>query len=211
MLIDKLVTSGKFRLDGGEWDVDNNVYVVGDDQRHACWVIDPAHDPQAIVDLVGGRKVRGVILTHGHSDHVDRAPEVAELLGAPMYLHPDDDVLWQQSNPGVEYRELLEGDVFPVGEAEGEHLRVIHTPGHTPGCVVLYAPAAQTLLSGDTLFAGGPGATGRKYSNFDTIIESLQAQVMTLPEQTRVLPGHGDETTVGAEKARMPEYIERGY
>ena len=93
----------------------------------------------------------------------------------------------------------------------GEDLVVFHTPGHSPGCVVLYDAADSTLLSGDTLFSGGPGATGRKYSDFDVIIESLRNRVLNLPPETRVLPGHGEETTVGAEAARIDEYVARGY
>jgi len=204
MRIDSTVTSGKFRLDGGEWDVDNNVYVVGDDS--SVYVVDPSHDLDAVAELVGDRRVEGILLTHAHNDHCELAPEAAKRFDTEVYLHPDDDMLWQESNDDAPYTPLADRGQFDIG---GEKITVYHTPGHSPGCVVLHV--GETLLSGDTLFNGGPGATGRKYSDFDVIIESLKNVVFTLPEDTKVLPGHGDATTVGAEAARIDEYIERGY
>ncbi|MGV0326463.1 MBL fold metallo-hydrolase [Corynebacterium confusum] len=206
MQIENLVTSGKFCLDGGCWDVDNNVYVlsVGD----AVVVVDPSHDLDAIADQVGDREVRAILLTHAHNDHCELAPRAARRFNAPVYLHPDDDVLWQESNGNAPYLHLYDGQRFLL---EGEEIRVLHTPGHSPGCVVLYLPGEETLLSGDTLFSGGPGATGRKYSDFDVIVESLRDVVFFLPAETRVLPGHGDATTVGAEADRIDEYVRRGY
>ena len=206
MRIENLVTSGKFCLDGGCWDVDNNVYVlsVGD----SVVVVDPSHDLDAIADQVGDREVRAILLTHAHNDHCELAPRAARRFNAPVYLHPDDDVLWQESNGNAPYLHLYDGQRFLL---EGEEIRVLHTPGHSPGCVVLYLPGEETLLSGDTLFSGGPGATGRKYSDVDVIVESLRDVVFFLPAQTRVLPGHGDATTVGAEADRIDEYVRRGY
>ena len=206
MRIENLVTSGKFCLDGGCWDVDNNVYVlsVGD----AVVVVDPSHDLDAIADQVGDREVRAILLTHAHNDHCELAPRAARRFNAPVYLHPDDDVLWQESNGNEPYLHLYDGQRFLL---EGEEIRVLHTPGHSPGCVVLYLPGEETLLSGDTLFSGGPGATGRKYSDFDVIVESLRDVVFFLPAETRVLPGHGDATTIGAEADRIDEYVRRGY
>ncbi|WJY88800.1 MBL fold metallo-hydrolase [Corynebacterium confusum] len=206
MRIENLVTSGKFCLDGGCWDVDNNVYVlsVGD----AVVVVDPSHDLDAIADQVGDREVRAILLTHAHNDHCELAPRAARRFNAPVYLHPDDDVLWQESNGNEPYLHFYDGQRFLL---EGEEIRVLHTPGHSPGCVVLYLPGEETLLSGDTLFSGGPGATGRKYSDFDVIVESLRDVVFFLPAETRVLPGHGDATTIGAEADRIDEYVRRGY
>ena len=206
MQIDKAVTKGKFRLDGGEWDVDNNVYVVGD--ASGVYVVDPSHDLDAVAELVGDRPVKGILLTHAHNDHCDLAPAAAERFGAEVYLHPDDQMLWEESNGGAAFRPLEDNQQFQVS---GEDITVFHTPGHSPGCVVLHLPSEGVLLSGDTLFHGGPGATGRKYSDFDVIIESLRNVVFNLPAETRVLPGHGDETTVGAEAARIDEYVARGY
>lgn len=204
MQIESTVTSGKFRLEGGEWDVDNNVYVLGDASR--VYIVDPSHDLDAVAELVGDRKVEGIILTHGHNDHCELAPEAAERFDTDVYMHPDDDMLWKETNGDAHYIALADNGQFDIN---GEKITVYHTPGHSPGCVVLYV--AGTLLSGDTLFNGGPGATGRKYSDFDVIIESLRNVVFNLPDETKVLPGHGDATTVGAEAARIDEYIERGY
>ncbi|QRJ58083.1 MBL fold metallo-hydrolase [Corynebacterium macginleyi] len=204
MQIESTVTSGKFRLEGGEWDVDNNVYVLGD--ASSVYIVDPSHDLDAVAELVGDRKVEGIILTHGHNDHCELAPEAAERFDTDVYMHPDDDMLWKETNGDAHYIALADNGQFDIN---GEKITVYHTPGHSPGCVVLYV--AGTLLSGDTLFNGGPGATGRKYSDFDVIIESLRNVVFSLPDDTKVLPGHGDATTVGAEAARIDEYIERGY
>lgn len=206
MRIDNVVTSGLFKLDGGEWEVDNNVWIVGDDSE--CYIIDAAHNAEAIAEAVGGRRVKGILATHGHSDHIDAAPELSKLVDAPVYLHPTDGFLWQRQNPGVHYRQLLDGATFPIA---GTELRVMSTPGHSPGSVVIYAEEAGELFSGDTLFAGGPGATGRSFSSFDTIIHSLQTSVLDLPPETVVRTGHGDHTTVGAEAPHLEEWIRRGY
>ncbi|MDO5031891.1 MBL fold metallo-hydrolase [Corynebacterium sp.] len=211
MIIDTFVTSGKFRLDGGEWDVDNNVYIVaaGSAESDAeCYIIDPSHDAERVYEEVGKRTVKGVILTHAHNDHCELAPQVAEHYGVSVYLHPDDRPLWEETHAEAEFVPLEDNQRFTVGDGD---LVVFHTPGHSPGCVVLYLAGESTLLSGDTLFNGGPGATGRKYSDFDVIIESLRNRVLNLPPETRVLPGHGDATTIEAEAARIDEYVARGY
>lgn len=206
MDIKHFTTSGKFRLEGKEWDVDNNVYIVGDDT--GVFIVDPAHDPQAVIDAVGNRPVEDILLSHAHNDHCEIAPQLAAHYDTAIYLHPDDKQLWEETNGDAEFTELEDRQRILLA---GEPIQVLHTPGHSPGCVVFYLPSEDTLLSGDTLFSGGPGATGRKYSDFDTIIQSLQNVVFKLPEDTKVLPGHGDSTTVGAEAARIDEYIERGY
>ncbi|OHO52145.1 Zn-dependent hydrolase [Corynebacterium sp. HMSC035E02] len=211
MIIEQFVTSGKFRLDGGEWDVDNNVYILaagGASSDAECYIIDPSHDAERVIDEVGQRTVKGVILTHAHNDHCELAPQVAEHFGVSVYLHPDDRPLWEETHEDATFVPLEDNQLFTVGDSD---FVVFHTPGHSPGCVVLYLADEATLLSGDTLFNGGPGATGRKYSDFDVIIESLRNRVLNLPPETRVLPGHGDETTIGAEAARIDEYIARGY
>lgn len=206
-MIDHLVTSGQFTLDGGTWDVDNNVWIVGDATE--CVVIDAAHDADAIVARVGNRTLRAIICTHAHNDHVNAAPAVAERTGAPILLHPDDRVLWDQTHPDrAPDGDLTDGQVISVGGAD---LTVVHTPGHAPGAVCLYAPADKVLFTGDTLFQGGPGATGRSYSNFDTIVESIKDRLLTLPADTVVHTGHGDSTTIGAEAPALPEWIKRGH
>jgi glyoxylase-like metal-dependent hydrolase (beta-lactamase superfamily II) len=206
-VIDHLVTSGQFTLDGGTWDVDNNVWIVGDATE--CVVIDAAHDADAIVDRVGNRTLRAIICTHAHNDHVNAAPALAARTGAPILLHPDDRVLWDMTHPDrAPDGELADGQVISVG---GTELTVLHTPGHAPGAVCLYSAADGVLFTGDTLFSGGPGATGRSHSSFDTIIESIRERLLTLPSDTVVHTGHGDSTRIGAEAPALPEWIKRGH
>ncbi|MGW5434547.1 MBL fold metallo-hydrolase [Streptomyces sp. NPDC004059] len=206
--IEHLVTSGTFELDGGSWEVDNNVWLIGDDDEVV--VIDAAHDADAIAAAVAGRRLVAVVCTHAHNDHVNAAPELAARTGAPILLHPADEVLWKAahapSEPG--YRELADGEELTVA---GTPLHVLHTPGHSPGAVCLYAPELGALFSGDTLFKGGPGATGRSYSDFDTIIASIRDRLLTLPTGTTVHTGHGDDTSIGAEAPRLDAWIARGH
>ncbi len=205
--VDHAVTSGTFSLDGGTWEVDNNVWVVGNDEE--CIVLDAPHDPAAIAEVVAGRRVLAIVCTHGHDDHVRYAPELAELVDAPIWLHPDDRVLWEATHPDrAPDAELSDGQVIGVG---GTDLMVIHTPGHAPGAVCLYAPSLGVLFSGDTLFQGGPGATGRSYSSFDTIIESITGKLFELPDDTVVHTGHGDSTTIGDERPHLDEWLARGH
>lgn len=205
--VDHAVTSGTFSLDGGTWDVDNNVWVIGDDDE--CIVLDAPHDPAAIAEVVGGRRVLAIVCTHGHDDHVRFAPELAELVGAPIWLHPDDRVLWDATHPDrAPDASLEDGQVISVG---GTDLLVLHTPGHAPGAVCLYAPSLGVLFSGDTLFQGGPGATGRSYSSFDTIISSITGRLFELPDDTVVHTGHGDSTTIGDERPHLDEWLARGH
>ncbi|NSC23547.1 MBL fold metallo-hydrolase [Streptomyces albus subsp. chlorinus] len=197
--IDRLVTSGEFRLDGETHQVDNNVWLIGDDSEVV--VVDAAHDADAIAAAVGGRTVRAIVCTHAHNDHIDAAPELAARTGAPILLHPEDRVLWDMTHPDrVPDGELADGDVLEVA---GARLTVLHTPGHAPGAVCLYAPALGTVFTGDTLFQGGPGATGRSFSDHPTILRSIRERLLTLPLETVVRTGHGDSTTVGAETANV--------
>ena len=197
--IDNLVTSGTFSLDGGTWDVDNNVWIVGNDEE--CVIIDSPHDAAAIIDQVRGRKVLAVLLTHAHNDHIGAAREVADTVGAPICLNPEDLVLWEQVYPDAKPdRELSDGDVFEVG---GATLRAIHTPGHSPGSTCFYLASEGTVFTGDTLFNGGPGATGRSYSDYPTILASIRERLLPLPADTVVRTGHGDNTTIGAERETL--------
>ncbi|OAR27535.1 Zn-dependent hydrolase [Streptomyces sp. ERV7] len=205
--IEHLVTSGTFALDGGVWDVDNNVWIVGDDEEAV--VVDAAHDAQAILAALGGRTLRAIVCTHAHNDHIDAAPELAEATGAPVLLHPDDLPLWKLTHPDrAPDGELADGQTLSVA---GTRLEVVHTPGHAPGAVCLYAPELGTVFTGDTLFAGGPGATGRSFSHFPTIVDSIRDRLLTLPPGTVVRTGHGDATTIGAESPHLDEWIKRGH
>ncbi|MFD1542223.1 MBL fold metallo-hydrolase [Nonomuraea guangzhouensis] len=205
-MIDRVITSGTFSLDGGTWDVDNNVWLVGDAREVV--VIDAAHDARAIKDRVGERTVKAIVCTHAHNDHINAAGELAELTGAPIRLHPADQVLWDQVyGQAVAYHPLADGEKIEVG---GVALEVLHTPGHAPGAVCLHAPDLGVLFSGDTLFKGGPGATGRSFSSFDTIIDSISRRLLTLPGETVVHTGHGDSTSIGAEAPHLEEWIARG-
>lgn len=203
--IDRVVTSGTFSLDGQDFAVDNNVWIVGDE--HEVVIVDAAHDAAAIIDAVAGRRVIAVVCTHAHNDHINAAGEVAASLGAPVRLHHDDLVLWDVLYPGVVPEPLVDGDRITVGDAT---LEVLHTPGHSPGGVCLWSSELDLLLSGDTLFRGGPGATGRSHSDFPTILRSIHDRLLSLPPQTRVLTGHGDETTIGVEAADYDAWVARG-
>ncbi|MEV1333783.1 MBL fold metallo-hydrolase [Micromonospora costi] len=204
--VDHAVTSGTFSLDGQTFDVDNNVWVVGDDAE--CVVLDAPHDVDAILRVVGERRVRAILATHAHDDHVRVAPALARATGAPVLLHPDDRVLWDLVHPDVPPDgPLRDGDTVEVA---GTALRVLHTPGHSPGACSFHVPELDAVFTGDTLFAGGPGATGRSYSDFGTIVESIRSRLLTLPPGTVVHTGHGDDTTIGAEAPHLDEWIARG-
>jgi glyoxylase-like metal-dependent hydrolase (beta-lactamase superfamily II) len=197
--IDRVVTSGTFSLDGGTWDVENNVWLVGDADE--VLIVDAAHDARAIADAVAGRRVVGIVCTHAHDDHVDAAPSLAEQVAAPVFLHPADRVLWDMRHPAVRPdRPIDDGQRFRAG---GVELVALHTPGHSPGSVCLYAPELATVFTGDTLFQGGPGATGRSFSDRDEILRSIRGRLLSLPGDTVVRTGHGDTTTVAAESERL--------
>lgn len=189
------VTKGIFSLDGETHEVENNVWIVGDDKEVV--VIDAPHDVEVILAAVDGRSVKAIICTHAHDDHVRVAPELSDRTGAPIWLHPDDEPVWELTHPDRRWdKDLSEGTQFTVG---GIELLIIHTPGHAPGAVCIYAADLGCLFSGDTLFKGGPGATGRSFSDEDVIKESIRTKLFALPEETTVHTGHGPSTTIAAE------------
>jgi glyoxylase-like metal-dependent hydrolase (beta-lactamase superfamily II) len=204
--IEQLVTSGTFSLDGGTWAVDNNVWLVGDE--HECVIIDAPHDAEAIAAMIGERNLLAILCTHAHDDHVNAAAALAERYGAPIRLHPADEVLWRMTYPDRDFDPLADGDLITVA---GTLLEVRHTPGHAPGAVCFYAAGLGALFSGDTLFNGGPGATGRSYSDFPTILNSISTRLLDLPPATVVHTGHGADTTIGGEAPQLPEWIARGH
>ena len=204
--VDRVVTSGTFSLDGGTWAVDNNVWVVGDEAT--CVVIDAAHDAAAILEAVGDRSVQAILLTHAHDDHISAAGALAEATGAPTYLHPGDRVLWDKVYAAPPDRQLADGDVFEVG---GATLRTLHTPGHAPGACCFHSEELGAVFTGDTLFQGGPGATGRSFSDFPTIIDSIRERLLGLAAETVVHTGHGEDTSIAAERGDLEAWIARGH
>jgi len=199
-------TSGTFNLDGGSWEVENNVWLVGDDNE--CVVIDAPHRPEPILELIGSRRLTAILCTHAHDDHVTAARLLSEATGAPVHLHPADEVLWRQTHPDFDFVPLSDGELVPVA---GTSLQTRHTPGHSPGGVCFYAAELGAVFSGDTLFQGGPGATGRSFSNFGTLLDTIRYQLFTLPVATVVHTGHGDSTSIGEELPHLDEWLARGH
>jgi glyoxylase-like metal-dependent hydrolase (beta-lactamase superfamily II) len=205
--VQKVVTRGTFSLDGGIWDVENNVWLVGD--ADSVLVIDAAHDPRPIITAIGHRRVVAIACTHAHDDHVTAAPDISLITGGPVLLHPGDHPLWKEALPDAALPGPLgAGQRLTVGRTSVE---VLHTPGHTPGSVCFYIPALEMVFTGDTLFRGGPGATGRSYSDFPTIIASIRDHLLTLPGATLAHTGHGPDTSIGSESLSLQEWVRRGY
>ena len=204
--IDQAVTSGTFSLDGETFNVDNNVWVIGDDLE--CIVIDAPHDVDAILSVVDGRRVVAIACTHAHDDHVRYAPELADVTGAPILLHPADEPVWVLTHPQRRPTgTLTDGQVITIA---GSEIRVLHTPGHAPGACCFYSPDLGVVFTGDTLFAGGPGATGRSFSNFATLTNSIREQLLVLPRDTVVHTGHGNSTMLAEAADHIDSWIARG-
>ncbi len=196
--IDHTVTAGTFSLDGQTLEVENNVWVIGDDVE--CIVIDAPHEIEAILEVVGERKVVAVLCTHAHDDHVRVAPDLGRATGAPVLLHSADLPLWHLTHPEPPDGELLDGQQIRFA---GVALTVLHTPGHAPGAVCFYCADLGVVFIGDTLFNGGPGATGRSFSDSDLILRSIRQRLLGLPAETVVKTGHGDDTTIRAERRQL--------
>ena len=204
--VQRVVTHGIFELDGGSWEVDNNIWLVGDDSEVV--VFDAAHTAAPIIDAVAGRRVAAVVCTHGHNDHITVAPELSEAFDAPVLLHPADDMLWRMTHPEKAFQPVSDNQILRVASTE---IHALHTPGHSPGSVCWYAPELGAVFSGDTLFCGGPGATGRSFSDFPTILSSISGRLGTLPAETVVYTGHGDSTHIGDELVHYDDWVARGH
>ncbi len=183
--------------------MDNNVYVVRCRRTGESVLIDAANQADLVLELCRNLNVRRVLTTHGHQDHIQAVPAV-RAAGYPVGIGVDDaDML-----PAHDF--VIDADtVVEVGDLI---LRTIHTPGHTPGSMCFVIEGSPVLLSGDTLFPGGPGATKFPGGDFPTIIASIGERLFgRLPDHTVVMPGHGDDTTIGAERPHLQEWADRGW
>jgi len=181
---------------------DNNVYLLTDVKAREALLIDAANEAPRILKELEGLHVSTILTTHGHADHVQALTAVRGSTGARFACHPDDEKMM----PIPPDHRVGDGEVFRFGDRE---LRAVHTPGHTPGSTCFTID--DLLFSGDTLFPGGPGNTSGPGASFPTIIESIRRSLFTLPDETRILPGHGKSTTIGVEREHLDEWIARGW
>ncbi|MBV9168873.1 MAG: MBL fold metallo-hydrolase, partial [Chloroflexi bacterium] len=181
---------------------ENNIFIVSDTPSGEAYVIDGGYEPQDVANAVGDLQVRGILVTHGHRDHHEHVGELKALLKVPVAIGIDDAA--QLS---------VEADTLIVDQQAlnfGSHaLQAIHTPGHTPGSTCFLV--GRHLFTGDTLFPGGPGNTQRDPVRFERIISSIRERLFSLPDETFVYPGHGRDTTIGAERPHLDEWIARGW
>lgn len=218
--IEQVVTSGTLTLDDTDHDVENNTYIVGDDDE--VIVIDPANDAEAILKEVGDREVMAVLLTDGNEHRLSVVLEVAaageedEENWAPIALHRADRLLWrdyfgrlakeEEDEDDAKALRSLEPDIWledgGVFEIAGTQLDIVHTPGHTPGSICVISEQIDVLFSGDTLHRGRPGSVGGVYEDLRKQLNSIGALLTPLPKDLRVLPAQGEETTVGDEDSR---------
>ena len=183
-----------------------NAWVIGDDEE--VIVVDPGTDARAVFDAAGDREILAVICTHGHADHVEAALEVAERDEAPLALHPKDRLFWREVH-GDQLPEIQmeEGGAFEVADVT---LDVLHTPGHTPGSVSIYCEDLGVVFSGDALSADGPRPHDGGFPDFAEQLSSIGAELLTLPGETRVLPGHGEESTIAMAEKRFDSWVTAG-
>jgi glyoxylase-like metal-dependent hydrolase (beta-lactamase superfamily II) len=203
--IDQVVTSGEVTVDDTAHEMETNTWIVGDDSE--AIVIDPGHHAQAVLDVVGEREVVAVICTHAHPDHVAAAFGAAERDEAPIALHPRDLSLWRDTHDEEPDIEMADGGIFEVADVS---LEVIFSPGHSPGSVCLYCEELGVVFSGDTLLASGPAPYCGEYPDFPRQLTAIGEYLLTLPADTRVLPGHGEETTVEAAEKRFDGWVTAG-
>jgi glyoxylase-like metal-dependent hydrolase (beta-lactamase superfamily II) len=181
----------------GSWE--NNVYVVACRRTGRSVIVDAASEPDTIERLVAGTTPLAILTTHGHLDHVGAARVLAERFSIPLRMDPGDVAI-----AGLDPDEPIGSDPISVGDAE---IVPIPTPGHTPGSTCF--TVGGVVLTGDTLFPGGPGAATGPGSSFDEIILSIETSLFTLGDETLVLPGHGLDTTIGSERPQLASWVER--
>ena len=182
--------------------VDNNVFVLRCKATGDAVLLDAANEHDKLLDLCRALNVRSVLETHGHWDHIQAVPQLRDAGYEVHVTEADADML-------PSYDQVLEHDtVIEVGDLR---LRTILTPGHTPGSMCFRLEGSPILFSGDTLFPGGPGNTKFPGGDFPTIITSIEDRLFTLPPDILVLPGHGDDTTIGTERPHLQEWIDRGW
>jgi glyoxylase-like metal-dependent hydrolase (beta-lactamase superfamily II) len=191
---------------GGSGTDEINVWIVGDDEE--VIVIDPGRDTAGVLDAVGDREVLAVICTHGHADHVAAAIELAERDEAPVALHPKDRNLWREAYPADDADiEMEDGGIFEVGDVR---LEVIHAPGHSGGSVCLYCEDLGVVFTGHVVAAEGPVAHDGEFPDFASQLTAIGEHLLTLPSDTRVLPGHGQETTIAAAEKNFDSWVSAG-
>jgi glyoxylase-like metal-dependent hydrolase (beta-lactamase superfamily II) len=181
--------------------MDNNVFVLRCRQTGEAVLLDAANEHERLLELCERLGVRTVLETHGHWDHIQAVPAVRDA-GYEVGVTAEDAAMLDAYDFVLEDRSLLE-----VGRLR---LHTIHSPGHTPGSMCFLLEGSPVLFTGDTLFPGGPGNTSYG-GDFPTIIESIDTLLLPLPPETIVLPGHGDDTTIGAERPHLQEWIDRGW
>ncbi len=181
-------------------------WVVGDDEE--VIVIDPGEDAAAVLETVGDREILAVICTHGHESHVAAALEVAGRDEAPVALHPADGLYWRMVHPDDRAEiEMADGGLFDVSDVQ---LEVIRTAGHTPGSVSLYCEGLEAVFTGDALLASGPAPHEGEFPDFPGQLTAIGERLLGLPPETRVLPGHGDESTIGDAVKRFDSWVSAG-
>ncbi|HEV7674119.1 MAG TPA: MBL fold metallo-hydrolase [Candidatus Angelobacter sp.] len=192
-----------------------NCSIIGDEQTHEAMVIDPGDQIEGILEILRQEKLilKQIVITHAHIDHVGGAMRLKAATGAPILMNQSDYALlkmldmqaaWVGMRPpgDVQVDEAVgQGRVLKIGEISSN---VIHTPGHTEGSICLYFPEEKKLIAGDTLFAGSIGRTDLPGGSMDKIMRSLHTQVLALPDETEVVPGHGPVTTIGEERETNP-------
>jgi glyoxylase-like metal-dependent hydrolase (beta-lactamase superfamily II) len=186
--------------------MDNNAYFLRCDDTGDVLLIDAAHSADVLLGVLDGERLQRIVTTHQHADHWQALPEVIAATGAPVAVHPED----AEPLPITGFEPLVEGDEVSVGSCR---LSVIHLVGHTPGSIALvYEGSDRThLFTGDSLFPGGPGKT-MSPADFTSLMDDLEERVFgPLPDGTWVYPGHGKDTTLGAERPHVSEWRARGW